>query len=257
MDAESRIQELSGALNGLRRQVEELERQMAALDDDIAETGSGRREETGSSLWSGKVISWDGTVLLEVDLENMDNVIGTHIVYDPKEDGGDPEFSDGPQDDKYSWHVADEVDDGEYILSQDTSGDIIVPIPEGWKDRQVLQTDKDKKLLMEDLKIVGDKEDEETGFEFVKPENDEEGLAQMKPLNATAKYYLCCADGKKAHWVDIPSPIITGISADFRAENNTLILEITPEGKEIKDDGTWQAKEFAKIIKVVAGGACT
>lgn len=239
---------LAGSVRSLVSRVEDLERQIAAMDDDIPEWSAKRAEDGGGSgRWTGFVKSFDGVQLKDYskdisDIEKM-SPAGIYYEYDPIDQTD--RFTNSPADGKLAWQVFDYDPESGYSLSASVSGDIVLPVPEKWEERQVLQTDKeseDSAMVFADLKITADKEGEETGFIFSKPDDEEDGLSQMKPtgiptIPSEMQVGLLATGATSAHWGIIetdPWPenskvtVITGVDDEIEmtASGNTLTIRI-------------------------------
>ena len=200
----------------MRGQVDALERQMAALDDDIAETGGSRRmEETGRAVWSGRVLAHDGTLIAEWDVTDPDNITGEWIRYDGI--AGTAAFASEEDENYLCWHVADAPVSPatDYTLSTDTSGDIVLPCPKDWEDLSIFCTDEDGKLKFNKLKIKT--EDPDVGLEFAEPaaqdDPDEPVLLQLKTTGGNAGDVYVCGDDGAASWQK-PSIALKQVGAD-------------------------------------------
>jgi hypothetical protein len=244
---------LAGSVRSLASRVEDLERQIAAMDDDIPEWSAKRAEEAGSGRWTGFVKSFDGVQLKDYsedisDIEEMAPA-GIYYEYDPIDQTD--RFTDSPADGKLAWQVFDYDPESGYSLSASVSGDIVLPVPDKWEGRQVLQTDKeseDSAMVFADLKITADKEAEETGFVFAKPDDEEDGLSQMKPIGAFVsegkQVGLLATSATSAAWGVIetdPWPenskitVVTGVDAQWDVTNggSTITLRIGIHTSEI------------------------
>lgn len=190
----------------MRGQVDALERQMAALDDDIAETGGSRRmEETGRAVWSGRVMAHDGELIAEWDVTDPDNITGEWIRYDGI--AGTAAFASEEDENYLCWHVADAPVSPatDYTLSTDTSGDIVIPCPKDWEDLSIFCTDEDGKLKFKKLKIKT--EDPDVGLEFTNPDSqddpDEPQLLQLKTTGGSAGDVYVCGEDGAASWQNL------------------------------------------------------
>lgn len=185
---------------------------------DIIRGGAG-----AAGFWSGKILSWDGTPILSVDVSDPENLENTHVVYDGYAQAAD--WSSGAESGKYSWHVADSDGEGGYVLSGDTRGDIIVPVPEEWDERQIIQSDPDGLILWGDATLTADGSGEETGFEFVKPTDTDYGLAQLKPKGTTKGHALLGTGSAAAAW---DGPLVKTISnLKLSASGSSLTISLT------------------------------
>jgi hypothetical protein len=199
--------------------------------------------ESGA-FWSGVLRAHDGVVIASWTIDDELTGFDEYLCYDGVT--GIASFQSSPDSKKHCWHVCEiDSDTGQLVLSGDTCGDAVMPVPDTWIERQVLQSDVDSadaKLKFDDLKITGDKEGEESGFIFAKPEDEEDGLSQMKPtgigtIPSEKQVGLLATSGTSAAWGVIetdPWPenskvtVVTGVDAeiDMTASGNTLTIRL-------------------------------
>ena len=205
MSDDPRIQELARSLNALRGQVDDHERQISAMDDDIPEGGGRRSSEEGwLAVWSGRVVANDGTLIAEWDVTDPENITGEYIRYDGV--AGTAAFTDDADESFLCWHVADAAvaPATGYVLSTDTAGDIVLPVPKEWEELNVLLTDEDGIQRFKELKIKT--EDPNVGFVFARPDSQEDHddpqLVQMKVAEEAEDGQVLVSDGAGgASWV--------------------------------------------------------
>lgn len=150
-------------------------------------------------VWSGRVLAHDGTLIQEWDFygDSPDVIGGTHIHLDIE--AGTVDWGSGANDGSYSWEVAESDGSGGYILNGATVGDIVLPVPATWDERQILFTDENKKLKVGDLAIKTETPD--TGFVFEKEDGGAEHL-QMKVTGSVDAGKLLVSTGNGgAEWV--------------------------------------------------------
>ena len=238
------LERLKGELASAMARITMIEAQIAAMDDDIPEWPVMQGDAAGSGRWTGLVKSFDGVQLKDYseDISDLEDMAPAGIYYEYDPIAQTDRFTDSPADGKLAWRVFDYDSESGYSLSASVSGDIVLPVPEKWEERQVLQTDKESEgsaMVFADLKITADKEGEETGFVFEKPEAEEDGLSQMKPLGIgtipeNGVLALCAKDTQSAEWKEIADwpenskiKLMTNIkSVEFDTSGNTLILRI-------------------------------
>ena len=223
-----------------------------------------------NAKWNGVVRKQDGTQIAIFDLSDLSNY-RQYLIYDGITQSFD--WQDTAVAGKLAWHVIDVVS-AVNVLSDDVSGDIVLPVPDKWEERQVLQTDKeseDSAMVFSDLKITADKEGEETGFVFEKPEDEEDGLSQMKPLGIgtipeSGVLALCAKDTQSAEWKEISDwpentkiKLMTNIkSVEFDTSGNTLTLRIKYGQVEIdfNEKTIGEEEEVYTDPAVVSGTEC-
>ena len=151
----------------------------------------------GGGQWSGRVLALDGTILMDVDVSVPENITGEWIRYDGV--SGSASFASYPNVKLLNWKVADApvAPLTQYTLSDEISGDIVVPVPKDWKELQMLISDAEGTLKFKDLNIKTT--DPEVGMEFKKPDDqddDEPKLLQLKTKDGNENdIYVCGKDG--------------------------------------------------------------
>lgn len=220
-----RTDEMMSKLAMLQAQIDELASKIAEMDDDIPEDGGAVFQDGGESGWSGRVLSHDGTVISEWDVSDPDNITDEYILYDGV--AASAKFDSAPDGVSLCWHVADApvAPSTDYTLSADTCGDIVLPVPKEWDERQVVQSDPDGKLKFDDVSIKAD--DPATGFEFVKEEGGDE-LLQMKPVGGSEDDVLV-RTGEGAGWAKVPVNFTTQVE---QGEGFDLVLFPATESTE-------------------------
>jgi hypothetical protein len=201
MDAE--IEQLKGEIANLMARISLAEAQIAAMDDDIPEPDL-RNADGGESAatWSGRIMSHDGELIAEWDVTDPENITGEYILYDGVAQTA--EFASEPDDTSLCWKVANAPVSPStiYTLSDETQGDIVLPVPKAWEDLQVFLTDEDGKLKFKDFLIKT--EDPDVGLEFTKPDSqddpDEPQLLQLKTTGGSAGDVYVCGDDGAASW---------------------------------------------------------
>lgn len=232
---------------------------------------------TARNGWNGKMYKPGAAApIMNVDVTDPANILDEYVCANLKTWSTEWASADKDDPDWVCYHVAEpwgaDVDEeiyGSLYLLPEINGAIHVPadamLPDATVEKNILSAEKNLenpgKFIWQEagLTIEANAEAAQTGFVFAKPDPAELPVhSQMKLQGATAAYYLCSADGVKAHWVQMPSPIITGIDINFKEGEGggSLVLEYTLSGKEIQADGTWQDKTYALVQKVVVGGTC-
>jgi len=244
-------------LESLASRIPQMEAVIDEMDDDGAEqhiVGDWGGGGAGGT-WSGRLMAQDGTLIAEYDISSQTKInelaAGDKIYlhYDGKTQKHELS-SDDANEGKHVWQVfeAPVAPATDYSLSNKTCGDAVVPVPKVWDERQILQSDiesEDGKLIFDDLKITADKSGEETGFVFEKPEDENDGLSQMKPLGIgtlpeNGVLALCADTATSAAWKEIKDwpkdskrVFITGVTGEFEVHGSCLQLNLRLQGVEV------------------------